>query len=81
MSAIPNEAESKKPAAGKPAIVATNSWAGRIEHPCRVIGETSKRYRIEVDVETRLPRRTLAAGDRAMVPKSAVRLLGEGRSD
>lgn len=54
------------------AVLCLNSWAGRIEHPCRVVGETPTRYRIEVDKNTILPRRTLKPGQQALVPKAAV---------
>ncbi|ULQ48392.1 hypothetical protein JN531_016575 (plasmid) [Flagellatimonas centrodinii] len=47
--------------------------AHRRELPCRVIGETPMKYRIEVDVETQLPRRMLAPGERALVPRWSVR--------
>ena len=51
------------------AVVILNSWAGRIEHPCRVVGETPTKYRITVDKPTVLPRRILQPGKVALVPK------------
>jgi hypothetical protein len=29
-------------------ILHLNSWAGRTRHPCKIIRETSKRYRIKL---------------------------------
>lgn len=59
----------------KMAIVCVDSWAGRQEHPCRVIGETPKRYRIMVDKPTALPPRftILMPGMTKLVPKYAVK--------
>lgn len=31
------------------AVVCVNSWCGRQEYSCQVIGETPKKYRIESD--------------------------------
>ena len=59
------------------AVVCINGWAGRIESPCYVIGETPKKYRIKADQDIELPRKTLFAGESALVPKSAVRLESE----
>jgi hypothetical protein len=59
----------------KPAVVCVNSWAGRIEYPCRIVGETPKRWRIEVDMPVKLPRLVLHPGEVRLVPKSAVRLI------
>ena len=60
-----------------PAVVCVNSWAGRLEHPCRVIGETPKRYRIEVDKQTALPPgfSLLLPGQTKLVPKHAIRFV------
>ena len=60
------------------AVVCVNSFAGRREYPCRVVGETPKRYRIMVNNPTPLPPRfsLLLPGQIKLVPKSAVRLLG-----
>ena len=59
------------------AVVCIDSWAGRQEKPCRVVGETPKRYRIEVDVPTTLPPRfsTLFPGKTKLVPKRAVKFV------
>jgi hypothetical protein len=58
-------------------VVCVNSWAGRLEHPCRVVGETPKRWRIEVDKPTLLPPRNseLRPGQQRLVPKTAVRFV------
>ena len=37
------------------AYICIQSWAGRVQHKCRIVGETPKRYRIEVDTPTALP--------------------------
>lgn len=58
---------------GIPAVVCVDGWAGRREHPCRVVGETHSSYRITVDAETKLPGRMLAPGDQALVPRRAIR--------
>ena len=55
-------------------VVCVNSWAGRIEHQCRIVRETPKRYLIEVDVLTKLPGTWLEPGQQRLVPKSAVRI-------
>ena len=59
------------------AVVCVNSWAGRQEHPCQVVGETPKRYRIVVDVPTALPPRftVLMPGTEKLVPKYAIRFV------
>ena len=59
------------------AVVCTDSWAGRQEKPCRVIGETATKYRIEVDVPTGLPPglTILLPGQTRLVPKRAVRFM------
>jgi len=45
------------------AIVATNSWAGRVEWPCYVLKETKKRYEVMY----------FRSAHTALVPKYAVR--------
>ncbi len=60
------------------AIVATDGWAGRIEHPVVVIGETPKRYRVESrdgKAYTFAANRRLAAGASMLIPKRAVRFV------
>ena len=52
-----------------------NSWAGRTETPCRIVGETPKRYRIETDTAIQLPSGRLEPGQRRLVPKTAVRVI------
>lgn len=59
------------------AMVYVNSWAGLQGKPCRVVGETPKRYRIEVDEPTKLPgARMLVPGERRLVPKGSIRFVG-----
>lgn len=60
---------------GRRAVLLVDGFAGRRELSCRVIGETPMKYRIEVDTETRLPRRTLMPGESALVPRWSVRFL------
>lgn len=65
--------------AKRAAIVCVDSWAGRTESPCFVVGETPKRYRIEVATATLLPKRpgwmTLQPGETRLVPKRAIRFI------
>jgi len=60
----------------RPRVVCVETWAGRREYPVEIVGETPRRYRIRAQGEMLLPRRRLCAGDVALVPKSAVRVLG-----
>lgn len=57
------------------AVVCMDSYAGRQEKPCRVVGETQKRYRIMVDAPTALPPgfSILMPGIEQLVPKRAIR--------
>ena len=61
--------------AARSAVICMNTWAGRIEAPCRVIGETPTRWRVAVDKDTRLPGRVLKPETLALVPKAAVRFM------
>lgn len=64
--------------AGRRAIVAVNSWAGRFEYAVSVIGETPKRYRVRwIDGWHSSRWRSFAAGDVTLVPKYAVRFTPE----
>lgn len=63
------------PPVGRAAVICMNTWAGRIEAPCRVIGETPMRWRVAVDEETRLPWRVLKPGTLALIPKWSVRFI------
>lgn len=56
-------------------VVCMDSWAGRAEKPCRIVGETPKRYRIEVETRTLLPNGWLDPGQQRLVPKTAVRIM------
>lgn len=62
----------------RPAVLCLGGWHGCTEHDVLVVGETSKRYRIEAI--RKLPmagrNRVLAPGERALVPKYAVRFTG-----
>ena len=52
-----------------------DGWAGRSEHLVEVIGETPKRYRVELLCDVRLPsRREGKAGDVVLVPKHAIKM-------
>lgn len=57
------------------AVICKNTWAGYIESPCRVVGETATRWQVEVDEPTLLPSRTLQPGQRALVSKNAIRFV------
>jgi hypothetical protein len=54
-----------------------NGWAGFHTVPVIVVGETPKRYQIEALQNMRLPGRNrhLRAGERALVPRAAIRCL------
>lgn len=54
-------------------VLRLDGWAGRTDVPVQVVGETSKRYRIKLMHDTRLPgRREGRAGDVVLVPKYAI---------
>ena len=57
------------------AVVCIESYAGRLEKPCRMIGETRKKYRIAVDTPTALPPgfNLLMPGETRLVPKHSIR--------
>lgn len=57
------------------AVICMNTFAGRLEKPCRVTRETPTRYQIEVDTPTLLPPRNtpLTPGQSRLVPKTAIR--------
>lgn len=58
----------------RPAKMHIQSWAGKSAVPCRVVGETPKRYRIEVDQPTGVPPNfsILLPGMTKLVPKRAI---------
>ena len=60
-----------------PAIVCVNSWAGKQEYPCVVVGETPKKYRISVDKPIALPPHftLLIPGQTKLVPKHSIRFI------
>jgi hypothetical protein len=54
-------------------VLCLDGWAGRVEVPVTIIGETPKRYRVILGRECRLPsRRWGNAGDTILVPKYAI---------
>lgn len=55
------------------AVVCTEGWAGRIESPCIVVGETKAGYIVRSDQQIYLPGRILEPGKKAVVPKRAIR--------
>lgn len=56
------------------AVICLKTEEGYQEHPCRVVGETQKRYQIDVDQPTRLPPAgVLRPGVTRLVPKYAVK--------
>lgn len=68
--------------APRPAVLVTQSWAGRLEEPVTVVGETPKRWRVRNDglCSIRLAGRcrVLAPGETVLVPRRAVRFVGGG---
>lgn len=61
--------------AGRRAVLCLDTYAGRREHPCRVVGETRTRFRIEADQPTPLPgSRVLQPGSTTLVPRYAIRV-------
>jgi len=58
------------------AVLVTNSYAGRVETPVKVVCETPKKVRIRAVTETKIGGRNrwLAPGEVALVPKSAVKI-------
>jgi hypothetical protein len=66
----------------RPAVIVTQSYAGRTEWPCMLVfgGETPKRYRVRVLQDTKLAGRNRWAleGTEVLVPKTAVRFLAQG---
>ena len=57
-------------------VVCIQSWGGYSEKPCRIVGETPQKYRIEVDEKIWLPGHFwLEPGQKRLVPITAVRFL------
>jgi hypothetical protein len=56
------------------AKICVDSWAGRLEEDCEIIGETRTKYVCRMLRDGRLPRRNVKAGDIVKVPKRAVRI-------
>lgn len=63
--------------APREAVIRLNSWAGYQEVPCRVVGETPKRFRITVDRPTKLPGVILQPNTPHLVPKTAIKFTAE----
>ncbi len=60
---------------GARGIVSLESWAGRTDHPCTIVGETPKRWRVVFDRNVTLPRhRFVVAGEETVVSKARVKL-------
>ena len=63
-------------------ILCLDGWAGRLEYPVEIIGETPKRYRIRALVDIKRPHgkngvHILLKGGSMLVPKYAVRNIKE----
>jgi len=59
--------------ADRTGVLCLDGWAGRVEVPVTIIGETPKRYRVRLGRDCRLPsRREGKAGEVVLVPKYAV---------
>ena len=57
------------------AVLRLDSWAGREQYRCEIVGETPTRYRIRLLEPARLPgNRNYQAGDVVLVPKHAIKL-------
>lgn len=58
----------------KMAYICLEGRGGRIKHPCRVIGETPKKYRVEILEIVILPgNRKKQVGDITLIPKYAIK--------
>lgn len=59
----------------RPGVLVMWSWGGETRQPVEVVGETPKRYRIRALHRTKIGGRNrwLERGDKALVPKGAVR--------
>jgi len=56
------------------AKICVDSWAGRREFPCEIIGETKTKYVCQMLRDGVLPRKHVRLGDVVKVPKRAVRI-------
>jgi len=56
------------------AKICVDSWAGRREFPCEIMGETKTKYVCRMLGDGMLPRKHVRLGDVVKVPKSAVRI-------
>lgn len=59
--------------------VCIDTWAGRREVACVLVGETARKYRVRFPVTVVLPRgRIVGAGEEVLVPKRAVKFAATG---
>ena len=56
------------------AKICVDSWAGRREFPCEIIGETKTKYVCRMLCDGVLPRRHVRLDDVVKVPKHAVKI-------
>lgn len=58
-------------------LLCLDSFAGRSETPCLIVGETRGSYRIKATQEMKIAGRNrwLCVGEKATVPKSAIKLV------
>jgi hypothetical protein len=66
-------AEVVEAAKRKLTFLCTDGWAGRIETPCEILKETSKRFLIRLKEDCWLPGRHVKAGREVYVPKYAIK--------
>jgi hypothetical protein len=66
-------AEAVDAAKEKLAFLCTDGWAGRIETPCEILQETTKRFLVRVQEDCLLPGRHIKAGREVYVPKYAIK--------
>ena len=60
---------------GARGVVSLESWAGRTDHLCTIVGETPKRWRVVFDRDVTLPRhRFVMAGEETAVSKARVQV-------
>src|SRR5271166_5854384 len=75
ISVVMDSEKEREPAARKlRAKICVDSWAGRREFPCEIIGETKTKYVCRMLGDGVLPRRHVRLDDIVKVPKHAVRI-------
>jgi len=64
-------------------VLCMDGWAGRIEVPITIVGETKTRYRVILGRDCRLPGRWRygTAGETVLVPKYAIRITTPAASE